>query len=419
VAKRPPGAQIPVLKVRGTHAELGRQMGEFRAPQIRNVIAAAKASLWDADVTRDELAQQIAPYVQIAAREYPQYLAELHAMAEGADVPFEVLFRLNCYESRPPGTPPGSIAGPIRPIPDEAPTNVPVKDPGTLAEPDDVAPNGAATVGDAIGARGGSTNGTDGLGSVNGAATVEAQQAVTGHTPDGCTSVVSRSQGTVVLGHTEDSSPEAVDGIYLLDVEIEEKGYPRERFLALDYAQTLPGCAAAVNEHGLFILIDALPDPDHNLGVPRHMVSRALLACKSIEDALTLLRETERGGGWNYLLVQGDRYANVETTATRVVVTESDAPTYAHSNHYLDGQIAEAAGDPRPNSLARLERAQALVQPNLTTDGMKALLADRQGFPDSICRDRTIAAMVADAASRTVDVCWGEPEAATWTRFAI
>jgi hypothetical protein len=211
-----------------------------------------------------------------------------------------------------------------------------------------------------------------------------------------------------------------VEGIYLLDATVEEEGRVVSRFLALNYAQTLAGCAAAINQHGLMVLIDALPDPERHLGAPRHFVSRALLDAPSIEAALAILRDTERGGGWNYLMVQGERYANVEATATRVVVTErGTAPAYAHSNHYLAAEIAAETGDPRPNSLARLKRARELVRPGMGVAEMKALLGDRQGAPDSICRERTIAAWVADTAARRVEVCWGEPDRATWTAYAI
>jgi isopenicillin-N N-acyltransferase like protein len=398
MAKREAGATLPVLRARGTHEDLGRLMGEFRAEQIRKAVTATKAALWDADIDRAVLAAQNGPFVEAAERIYPQYLRELRAMADGADVPFEVLFRLNCYESRPPGTPPGSVAGPVVPRAEETEQAQPaVKDPGVLTE----------------------ANTDAALPSHNGAAHADVA-AVGGRAPDGCTSVVSRGQGTVVVGHTEDSSPEAVEGIYLLDAEVVEDGEVRSRYLALNYAQTLPGCAAALNRHGLMVLIDALPDPERRVGAPRHFVSRALLDARSIDEAIGILRDTERGGGWNYLLVQGERYANVETTATKVAVTEAgEAGTYAHSNHYLDGALAEAAGEPRANSLARLARAQALGQPGLSLDAMKRLLSDREGYPDSICRDRTIAAWVADAAARTVEVCWGEPEGATWTRYAL
>ncbi|HET7771682.1 MAG TPA: C45 family autoproteolytic acyltransferase/hydrolase, partial [Chloroflexota bacterium] len=192
------------------------------------------------------------------------------------------------------------------------------------------------------------------------------------------------------------------------------------RFLALNYANTVPGCAAALNRHGLLVLIDALPDPDRRVGASRHVVSRALLDARSIEEAIGILRETERGGGWNYLLVQGDRFANAETTATRVAITTSDEDAaYAHANHYLNDEIAAEAGEPRANSVARLTRAQQLVRAGMSLDEMKGTLADREGFPDSICRERTIAALVADAAAKRIEVCWGEPEEATWTAYGL
>src|SRR5688572_16294139 len=133
MAKAPQGAPIPVLQIRGTHEELGKAMGEFRSAQIKRSADLAKAALWEADVSRAQLTEQIAPYIEATERIFPQYMRELRAMAEGAQVPFDVLFRLNCYESRPPGTPPGSVAGPspvfAAPPP---PKRVPVKDPGVM-----------------------------------------------------------------------------------------------------------------------------------------------------------------------------------------------------------------------------------------------------------------------------------------------
>ena len=188
--------------------------------------------------------------------------------------------------------------------------------------------------------------------------------------------------------------------------------------MALNYAQTLPGCAAAVNEAGLIVLIDALPDPDRRVGAPRHMVSRALLDLPSIDVAVDHLQQTERGGGWNYLLVQGERIVDVEATATRLVVHEAGpSGAYAHANHYLDPVLAADSGDPRPNSITRLSRALELVTPGMDLAQMKALLSDKQHSPDSICRDRTVAAFVADTAARQVQVCWGEPDGATWTAY--
>ena len=354
-------------------------MGTAQATPIRSAVAEALETLHEQEVTEQALREQIAPYVEAAERLFPQYLIELREMGRAADVPFDVLFRWNCYESRPPGS--------RRPGERRARGGtLPAKDPAVLAQ-------------------------------------ANAEPVVDGPLPvasggGGCTSVVSRGERGFVVGHTEDSWPEAMEGLYLLDATVEEPDGTANRFKALNYAQTLPGCAAAVNGHGLIVLIDALPDPERNVGAPRHVVSRALLDAPAIEPAIDLLRSTERGGGWNYLLVQGERMANVEATATRVVVTESGrAATFAHTNHYLDPALAAAAGEGWPNSLARLARATELVRPDMSLDDMKRLLSDRQGFPDSICRERTIGAFVAATAARRIEVCWGEPDTGTWSAY--
>ena len=406
MAKRAAGLTLPELRVNGTHASLGRAMGRMQAHHIQAAVAATLEQLTEQGISVAQLRDQIAPYIEATERTLPQYLIELREMADAADVPFAVLFRLNCYESRPPGSPPpgmsrammqpsGAVAGPA-PVSPEAP--VPVKDPGTAAAADGRA-NGQAI----------------------GTAHPSAAPETVGRAPDGCTSVVSLREGGAVVGHTEDSFPEAVEGLYLLDATVTERnpftGAARHRFLGLNYAQTLPGCAAAVNEHGLIVLIDALPDPDRNVGVPRHVVSRALLDLPSIDAAVEFLRSTMRGGGWNYVLIQGSRAVNAETTATRVAVTEITDGRYAHTNHYVDPDLAAASGEPRPNSFARLSRAMDLVQPGMDVAAVKGLLADRQNAPDSICRDRTIGAFVADTRARHVEVCWGEPDEVTWTSY--
>ena len=62
------------------------------------------------------------------------------------------------------------------------------------------------------------------------------------------------------------------------------------------------------------------------------VVSRAILDQPDIDAAIDLLQTTNRGGGWNYLLIQGQRAVNVETTATRVVATPISAGGYAHTS---------------------------------------------------------------------------------------
>lgn len=400
MAKREPRAPLPVVSVEGGHAALGRAMGRAQARQIQRVVEATLRTLHEQGTTEAQLREQNAPYVEAAESIFPELMIELREMARAAEVPFDVLFRLNCYEARPPGTP-------VPPLGVQAGS----------AGPSHASPRAPGASGSAVD----EASAVTGAGR-DGAATE--RLAPEGAPAGGCTSIVSSNARGVVVGHTEDSWPEAIEGLYLLDATVTEPhaaaGAARSRFLALNYAQSLPGCAAAVNEHGLHVLIDALPDPDRRVGAPRHFLSRALLDVPSIEAALELLRSITRGGGWNFLLVQGRRTVNVEATATRIAVTEVEpGGTYAHTNHYCDPELAAAVGTPRPNSLARLTRALELVRPEMSLEEMKQLLADRQGFPDSICRDRTIGAFVADTARGEIEVCWGEPDDAVWTRHRL
>lgn len=377
MARAASGARLPALRFTGTHHALGRMMGAYRRRQIARAVDIAHEVLAAEGASEAALHDQIAPFIDLAARHTPTALAELRGMAVGADVEFDTLFRLNCMESRPPGSP-FLWNRPERPAVD--PVSILNPDTADTGVPPDPSETPA---------------------------------------PGGCTSIASRRDDGCVVGHTEDSSPENIDGIYLLDATVtDQAGRASSRFQALNYATSLAGCAAAVNGHGLMILIDALPDPDRHLGVPRSCVSRILLDQPTIEAAIDVLRSLPRGGGWNYLMIQGPRIVNVETTASVVEVEDATVPgAYAHTNHYRNPDIAARAGEPRPNSTARLDRALALVRRDMGPDSMLELLADREGFPDSICRDRTIATWVADTARRTVRVCWGEPVDATWTSF--
>lgn len=376
MARAASGARLPALRFTGTHHALGRMMGAYRRRQIARAVDIAHEVLAAEGASEAALHDQIAPFIDLAARHTPTAFAELRGMAVGADVEFDTLFRLNCMESRPPGSP-FLWNRPERPAVD--PVSILNPDTADTGVPPDPSETPA---------------------------------------PGGCTSIASRRDDGCVVGHTEDSSPENLDGIYLLDATVtDQAGRASSRFQALNYATSLAGCPA-VNGHGLMILIDALPDPDRHLGVPRSCVSRILLDQPTIEAAIDVLRSLPRGGGWNYLMIQGPRIVNVETTASVVEVEDATVPgAYAHTNHYRNPGIAARAGEPRPNSMARLDRALALVRRDMGPDSMLELLADREGFPDSICRDRTIATWVADTARRTVRVCWGEPVDATWTSF--
>lgn len=236
----------------------------------------------------------------------------------------------------------------------------------------------------------------------------------------GCTSLAVRGPGgSVLVGHTEDALAPVPQEVFLLDAEVTDARRPG-RFVSLCYVYALPGCSASLNGHGLAVLMDYLPDPDARPGLPTDFVTRALLDLPSIDAALDFLAATPRGGSGNCLLAQGERIVNVELTSTRMAVSEATAQgAWVHTNHFLDPELARAAGAPQEDSPPRLARGRALVRAGLDLEGVQRILADRQGAPDSICRERTVAGFVADPAAREVRACWGEPAWGTWTSHRL
>ena len=232
----------------------------------------------------------------------------------------------------------------------------------------------------------------------------------------GCTSMVSRGPDGVVLGHTEDFAPEWRDDLYVLRMQT-----GKTRLCALNYAQTLAGCAAAVNGAGLVQVIDSLHDRRHPLGISAHFLARGVLAHDDIAGAVDFLRHTlPRDGGFNHLLVQGTRIVNIEAGPAGFAVEEVTTDTYAHTNHYLN-VLGKARPEPAANSLTRRSRALALLRPAMTDHDMYGALADRDGYPDSICRDRTIGAFLADTRDGAVQIAWDQPipDGATFHRYHV
>jgi isopenicillin-N N-acyltransferase-like protein len=90
---------VPLVEVHGGPEARGRLQGEGARPQIlkalaryREVLPAALQMAWH-DGLRE--ARKFLPYAEEA---FPQFVAELRGVAQGAGVPFEEVWTLNCYE---------------------------------------------------------------------------------------------------------------------------------------------------------------------------------------------------------------------------------------------------------------------------------------------------------------------------------
>ncbi len=357
----PPPDRIPVVSAIGTPYEVGLAIGRHRQHRIAARVEAMRARRRSVGIDDATAYRSAQPYLALTEGLLPDLVVELAGIAAGAGVPFLELFRLNC-----PGT------------------RLPAESPWQRQEREQTTRTGSEALPPAAGG--------------------------------GCTSMVSRGAGGVVLGHTEDFAPEWRDDLYVLRMQT-----GKTRLCALNYAQTLAGCAAAVNGAGLVQVIDSLHDRRHPLGISAHFLARGVLAHDDIAGAVDFLRRMlPRDGGFNHLLVQGKRIVNVEAGPAGFAVAEVTTDTYAHTNHYLN-VLGKARPEPAANSVTRRSRALALLRPAMTDHDMYGALADRDGYPDSICRDRTIAAFIADTRQGAVRIAWGQPvpDGSTFHRYSV
>ncbi|HSG45195.1 MAG TPA: C45 family peptidase [Anaerolineales bacterium] len=89
--------QIPLIEVRGTHHEIGIQIGRACNAGIQNTLAILHDDL-PAGKTWEQMLQKSARYLEISRQIFPQYIDELEGIAQGADVPFEEVFLSMCEE---------------------------------------------------------------------------------------------------------------------------------------------------------------------------------------------------------------------------------------------------------------------------------------------------------------------------------
>jgi isopenicillin-N N-acyltransferase-like protein len=92
-----------LIRVVGSHREIGRQIGEACRPQIAHSLSNARSLLDTAfdtlQLTWDGAQIQARKYIPFAQERYPQYIEELEGIAEGANVEFDDLAFLNGMEA--------------------------------------------------------------------------------------------------------------------------------------------------------------------------------------------------------------------------------------------------------------------------------------------------------------------------------
>ena len=94
---------LPLIRIGGSHQEMGRQIGEACAPAIHRMLEIYKASLeatyHELELTWEDARLQANKYYPYALEHTPQYVDEVDGIAEASGLDFDDLMVLNCMEA--------------------------------------------------------------------------------------------------------------------------------------------------------------------------------------------------------------------------------------------------------------------------------------------------------------------------------
>jgi isopenicillin-N N-acyltransferase like protein len=248
-----------------------------------------------------------------------------------------------------------------------------------------------------------------------------------------CTSVAVNEQhtanGHVLIAHNEDWLPDDEPDVFLIQASPDDE----PAFLAMTYGGLLPNIG--FNAAGIAQCCDSVYPSDSRIGIPRVVLSRAVLGSRTPAEAIRHMLAPLRAAGYNHLLAHssGEIY-NVEVSARHLAVLYADDGLIAHTNHYLSPgmQAIEYEPDELVSTRVRYFRAMRLLKqnPQHTIQSLEAIMRDHVNYPDSICnhaihdidpldREKTITSLVIDMTAQQMHVAWGNPCKNTYHTYQL
>lgn len=202
----------------------------------------------------------------------------------------------------------------------------------------------------------------------------------TGDPLAGCTTVLlpGNEDRAAIIGHNEDDQVELDGSCFLAKVSPDEG----PGFLSFYSPGLLPGHTFAVNDAGLVQTINHIRPFDQRLGIPRHVIARAVLSQSSLKSAVAILQREDRASGFHHNLgICGERMLlSVEAPASGCVVKEATVLPRAHTNHLIYDRFADIEQELAVSSRDRLRRAQALISEGALAEGDPlVILQDQAG----------------------------------------
>jgi hypothetical protein len=204
----------------------------------------------------------------------------------------------------------------------------------------------------------------------------------------GCTTVMlaASKDRPAIIAHNEDDQAELDGECFMVRVR-PSRGMGFTSFYS---PCLLPGHTFAVNDAGLVQTINNIRPHDQVIGIPRHIVARAVLASDDLDAAVAVLSRRDRASGFHHNLGQAGQapLLSVEAPASLCVVHHV-ASAAVHTNHLVFPECADIGQEVAQSSASRQRRAETLIS-NGALDGRDAtvILGDDADPQWPICRKR-------------------------------
>jgi hypothetical protein len=176
--------------------------------------------------------------------------------------------------------------------------------------------------------------------------------------PDGCTTVQLPSVDRRRICHNEDGDPGFAGHCAIAACRID--GSPG--FAAFVYPGSLPGHTFAVTDAGLAVTVNNLRVRQIEAGVPRMVLTRAVLDARDLDAAVAVVRDNPRAGGFHLTLghCKSAALLSVEYSAHGCSVQEITQASL-HANHAIHSSMCGFPQDVTDSSQHRQTRGDAIL----------------------------------------------------------
>jgi len=321
-------SRIKFIDVEGDAHTRGVQVGQASKHQIAHSLSVYRKTFELCDITWEQAIEKASHYKALVESAYPALFDEFSGMATGSGCSVEDLFTLNCRTEILP-------------------------------------PNFLST------------------------ALINAGHALPGTEPaaNECTScAINRGEGGPIwLFQNWDWIGLQRQAV----IVVRTKNERDEQFITVTEAGML--AKIGLNQYGFGMGLNILRSIDDGKkhGLPVHILLRVLLECKTTEQAVRLVGDSQFASSSNVMVAdKSGAMANLELSPQGVQTLYADNNTLSHTNHFLHPTLVknEAALAANLSSTARLETAQARISSVHNFDDAKSLLSDTSNGLESICR---------------------------------